>query len=102
MSRPNKVFKRELRPADRIFKILGFSPGEYSLKYTVSHIGMCQPKDMAFALFRSKNGYALCSFRFGIGCGFRGKKKAVQERICRFNSKLKNKEQKELFANSLT
>ena len=74
MSRPNKVFKRELRPADRIFKILGFSPGEYSLKYTVSHIGMCQPKDMAFALFRSKNGYTLCSFWFGIGHGIRGKK----------------------------
>ena len=74
MSRPNKVFKRELRPADRIFMVLGFSPGEYSLKYTVSHISMCHPKDMVFVLSRSKNGYTLCLFWFGIGYGIRGKK----------------------------
>lgn len=58
-------------------------------------------KDMVFALFRSKNGYTLCSFWFGIGYGFRGKN-AVKERICRFNSKLMNKKEKEIFAYSLT
>ena len=42
-----------------------------------------------------------CTFWFGIGYGFRGKN-AVQEHICRFNSKLMNKEEKEIFAYSLT
>ena len=34
--------------------------------------------DMVFALFRSKNGYTLCSFWFGIGYGFRGKKRRIR------------------------
>ena len=70
MSRPNEAF----RPADGTFKILGFSSRGYSLIYTASHIGMCQPKGYGFCAFRSKNGYTLCSFWFGIGCGFRRKK----------------------------
>ena len=68
ISRPNEVFKRALRPAERIFKILGFSPGEYSLKYTVSHIGMCHPRDMVFVLFLSKNGYINFA-HFGLELG---------------------------------
>ena len=33
---------------------------------------------MVFALFRSKNGYTLCSFWFGIGYGFRRKKRRIR------------------------
>ena len=33
------------------FKTLGFSPGEYFLKYTVSHIGVCHPKGYGFRAF---------------------------------------------------
>ena len=66
-------------PADRIFQILGFSPGEYSLKYTVSHIGMYHPKLRIWFLrfFGLKTGITLCSFWFGIGYGFRGKKRRI-------------------------
>ena len=41
------------------------------------------------------------NFGLELGVVFEGKN-AVQARISRFNSKLKNKKQKELFANSLT
>ena len=47
MSRPNEAF----RPGDGTFKILGFSSRGYSLIYTVSRIGMFQPKGYGFCAF---------------------------------------------------
>ena len=46
-------------------------PGVGVLPY-ISLMGMCHPK----VPFLSENGYGLCTFWSGIGCGFRGNHKS--------------------------
>ena len=51
--------------------------------------------------FGLKAGIHFAHFGLELGMVFKGKN-AVKERICRFNSKLMNKKEKEIFAYSLT
>ena len=51
--------------------------------------------------FGLKTGIHFAHFGLELGMVFE-EKNAVKERICRFNSKLMNKKEKEIFAYSLT
>ena len=53
------------------------------------------------SFFGLKTGIHFAHFGMELGMVFEGKN-AVKERMCRFNSKLMNKKEKEIFAYSLT
>ena len=78
MSRTNEAFRGHSGPRTEFLRYLDSLPGNIPLN-TLEATSVCAtPKDMVFALFRSKNWYTLCSFWFGIGYDFRLKKRRIR------------------------
>ena len=67
--------KQISHPSSRLLNSPGGEGGGV-LPY-ISHISMCAPKGMVFALLLSENRYRLCSFWSGIKYAFQGSSVSV-------------------------